>query len=44
MKMPDDFVKLESFSDGQKFECFHNLDMNVLNVETKALHRSAFYF
>ena len=42
--MPDTFDKLESFNEGHKFECFHNLDIDVINAETKALHHSAFLF
>ena len=41
--MPDTFEKLESFNEGHKFECFHNLDIDVINAETKALHHSAFF-
>ena len=42
--MLDDFVKVEAFDAGHKFECFHNLDIDVINAETKALHHSAFLF
>ena len=44
IKMPDTFDKLESFNNGHNFECFHNLDVDVINEETKALHHSAFLF
>ena len=44
IKMPDTFDKLESFNEGHNFECFHNLDVDVINAETKALHHSAFLF
>ena len=42
--MLDDFVKVEAFDAGHTFECFHNLDIDVINAETKALHHSAFLF
>jgi hypothetical protein len=42
--MPETFDKLESFNEGHNFECFHNLEVDVINAETKALHYSAFLF
>ena len=44
IKIPDTFDNLESYKLGHTFECFHNLDVNVINEETKALHHSAFLF
>ena len=44
IKMPENFDKLESFSSSHLFECFHNLDIDVINAETRALHHSAFLF
>ena len=29
---------------GHKFVCFHNLDIDVINAETKALHHSVHLF
>ena len=42
--MPDTFDKLDSFNEGDNFECFNNLDVDAINAETKALHHSAFLF
>ena len=44
IKMPDTFDKLESFNNGHNFECFHHLDVDVINEEIKALHHGAFLF
>ena len=44
LKFPDNFDKLENFSEGHKFECFHNLDIDVINAETRTLHYSFHLF
>ena len=42
IRMPETFDKLESFCEVYKFEWFHNLYIDVINAEIKALHHSAF--
>ena len=44
MKIPADFSKLEEMNYGHNFECVHNLEIDVINAETKVLHNSAHLF
>ena len=44
MKMPNNFDELEKYNEGHTLECFHNLDIEVINAEIKALHHSALLF
>ena len=41
MKLPSNFDELEK---GHNLECFHNLDIEVINEEIKCLHHSALIF
>ena len=36
--------ELEMWNNGHTYECFHNLDIEVINAETKSLHHSAHLF
>ena len=38
------FAELETWDHGHLYECFHNLDIEVINAEIKALHFSAHLF
>ena len=38
------FEELESWDQGHTYECFHNLDIEVINAEIKAFHYSAHLF
>ena len=44
MKMPNNFDEIEKYNEGHTLECFHNLDVDVINAEIKALHHSALLF
>ena len=44
LKLPTNFNKLETFDRDHALECFHNLDVDIINAETKALHYSAHIF
>ena len=44
VKMPKTFEELELWNNGHTDKCFHNLDIEVINAETKALHHSAHLF
>ena len=47
MKMPTNFDELEKYNEGHvhTLEYFHNLDVDVINAEIKALyHRALFFF
>ena len=44
MKMPNSFDELEKYNEGHTLKCFHNLDIEVINAEIKALHHSALLF
>ena len=37
MKMQATFVELDKYNEGHTLECFHNLDVDVINAEIKAL-------
>ena len=43
---PKAYAELETFENGHTYECFHNLDIEVINInaEIKALHYSAHLF
>ena len=41
---PKSFEELETWDQGHTHECFHNLDIEVINAEIKALHYSAQLF
>ena len=43
-KKPKTYAELETYDNGHTYECFHNLDIEVVNAETKALHHSAHLF
>ena len=50
-RKPKTFAELETWNHGHTYECFHNLDIEVINAEikainyeTKALHFSAHLF
>ena len=40
LQLPTDFDELEKFDSGHTLECLHNLDVDITNAETKALHHS----
>ena len=42
--MPKTFAELEMWDNGHTYECFHNLEIEVINAETRALHYSAHLF
>ena len=44
IKLPTNVDELAKMDNGYKFECFHNLDTDVNNAETKVLHHSAHLF
>ena len=44
MKMPTTFDELEKYNEGHTLECVHNLDVDVIDAEIKALHHSALLF
>ena len=44
IKMPINFDELEKYNEGHNLECFHNLDIDVINAEIKALHHNALLF
>ena len=44
MKMPTTFDELEKYDIGHTLECFHNLNVEIINAEIKALHHSALLF
>ena len=44
MKMPTTFDELEKYDEGHTLECFHNLNVEIINAEIKALHHSALLF
>ena len=44
MKMANSFDELERYNEGHTLECFHNLDIEIINAEIKALHHSALLF
>ena len=44
IKMPINFDELEKYNEGHNLECFHNLDVDAINAEIKALHHSALLF
>ena len=44
LKLPTTFDELEKIDRGHTLECFHNLDIDIINAETKALHHSAHLF
>ena len=43
-RKPKTFAELETWDQGHTYECFHNLDIEVINAEIKALHFSAQLF
>ena len=43
-KKPNTYAELETYDYGHTFECFHNLDIEVINAEIRALHYSAHLF
>ena len=43
-KMPKTFAELEMWDIGHMYECFHKLESEVINAETRALHYSAHIF
>ena len=43
-RKPKTYAELETFENGHTYECFHNLDIEVINAEIKALHFSAHLF
>ena len=44
MRMPTTFDELEKYDIGHTLECFHNLNIEIINAEIKALHHSALLF
>ena len=44
VKLPTTFDELEKIDSGHTLECFHNLDIDIINVGTKALHHSVHLF
>ena len=44
MRMPTTFDELEKYDAGHTLECFHNLNIEIINAEIKALHHSALLF
>ena len=44
MRKPKSFAELETWDQGHTYECFQNLDIEVINAEIKALHYSANLF
>ena len=44
VKMPSNFDELEKYNKGHNLECFHILDIEVINEEIKWLHHSALIF
>ena len=42
--MPNSFDDLEKYNEGHTLECFHHLDIEVINAEIKALHHSTLLF
>ena len=44
IKMPSNFDELERYNESHNLECFHNLDIEIINAEIKALHHRALLF
>ena len=40
-RKPKTYAELETWDRGHTYACFHNLDIEVINAEIKALHFSA---
>ena len=43
-RKPKTYAELETWDHGHTYECFHNLDIEVINAEIKALHFCAHLF
>ena len=43
-RKPKTYAELETWDNGHTYECFHNLDIEVINAEIRALHFSAHLF